>query len=949
MKTIYGVLRCAIVLSFATSINTANAQEDIKTQYQQKVGDYASMYQGRLSLPIDRSVWLGDPYLDGEEWKIGDLYFNNTLFINVMMRIDIMRQELILSSPNRHFSIVPDRDKVGYFIIDNQKYVYLGEKIVRVDYDGDNTKLVYFQEKINGGTTYIERHSFNTPVIDDTYFVAFGDSLIKVKNYKKITRLFPDNKSKIREYVKSHSTPETTKVDKMKMAISEADASVKPKAMVQFVDYENVGGIEPLTVDDEIMSEVNMIALDTHKHKDWEYEDDDMGDSDAPGVDDFEQVMEDKILDEVVVRGLQERVSSLHVGMEKFRPALLKNMPLALGEADVMKMIQTLPGIKSVGEASSGYNVRGGASDQNLILFNNATIFNPMHLFGVFSAFNSDMINDAELYKSSIPSQYGGRISSVLNITPRMADKRNWHAQASISLLTSKATIEAPIVKDKVSLLISGRTTYSDWMLKLLPKSSSYRDGSAGFYDIGSVLSWTVNSDNRINAYGYYSKDDFAFDKYNKYAYSNRNVSADWRALWNDNLTSILSVGADHYDYHNDNTEVETEAARLSFAIDQYFLKGIITHVLDDVHSLKYGWNALVYSIKPGKYEPLGTKSLVQLDKIDDDKAMESAIFAEDTWKTTDKLTINGGLRMALFHSMSEEAALSHAAPELRLSTNFAITEKQAFKLGFNSMHQYIHKVSNSLIMSPTDIWKLSDDNIKPQSGWQIAGGYFATIANDIEISAEGYYKQSDNYLTYKNAGQILMNHALHNDVVGTKGKAYGVELQLRKPTGSLNGWISYGYSRTFQKDTSGEYPINNNEWFPTEHDRPHELKVVANYKFTHRYSLSCNMDYSSGRATTVPAGQYYDYGNQKWFPYYTKRNSYRLPDYFRLDASFNIEQNHRLTQKVHSSISFGLYNVTGRRNPYSVYYQVEKYEIKGYKLSIFGAPIPFVTYNIKF
>lgn len=940
-------MRCAIAIPLVMVSLISSAQEDIKTQYQQKVGDYASLYQGRLSTPIDRSEWVGDPYLDGEEWKIGQISFNGILYTNVMLRLDIMRQELVVCTPDKRFSIVPDKNKVDYIIVNDQKYIYINNKIVRVDYDGDNVKLVYFVEKVRGTSTYIDRHAFNTIATSEAYYVAKDNSLIKVKNDRKLIKLFPEYKSKIKEYVKSNSTPITSQVEKMIMAINEADTYINSKRNLHQNDYDTITNTVPLT-EETNLAEINMIALDSHKHRDWEYEDDNMGDNDDPGVDDFKQTKEDKILDEVVVRGIQERVSSIHVGMEKFRPALLKNMPLALGEADVMKMIQTLPGIKSVGEASSGYNVRGGASDQNLILFNNATIYNPMHLFGVFSAFNSDMINDAELYKSSIPSQYGGRISSVLNITPKMADKRHWHGQASISLLTSKATLEAPLVKDKVSLLVSGRTTYSDWMLNLLPENSTYKDGSAGFYDLGGVLSWTVNNGNRINAYGYYSKDRFSFDKYNKYAYSNRNASIDWRSLLTDNLTSIVSVGIDHYEYQNDDTEVETEAARLSFAIDQYFLKGVITHVLNDDHSLKYGWNAIAYDIKPGKYEPIGDRSLVKTDEIDDDKAIEGALFAEDTWKATEKITVNGGLRMAFYHSMADNAEMTHVAPEFRLSANYAFTEKQAFKLGFNSMHQYIHKVSNSLIMSPTDIWKLSDDNIKPQSGWQIAGGYFATF-KDIEVSAEGYFKKSDNYLTYKNAGQILMNHELHNDVVGTKGKAYGVEVQLRKPTGRINGWISYGYSRTFQKDTQSEYPINDSEWFPTEHDRPHEFKAVANYKITKRYSFSCNMDYSSGRATTVPAGKYYDNGNQKWYPYYTKRNGYRMPNYFRVDASFNIEPNHHLTQKVHSSFSMGLYNVTGRRNAYSIYHQVEGREIKGYKLSIFGAPIPFITYNIKF
>ena len=688
---------------------------------------------------------------------------------------------------------------------------------------------------------------------------------------------------------------------------------------------------------------------------------------------------DDHTLEEiVVVSGFMANTASTQVGMEKFKPALLKNIPLALGELDVLKMVQTLPGIKSVGEASSGFNVRGGASDQNLILFNNATLYNPSHLFGIFSAFNSDMIDNAELFKSSIPAQYGGRISSVLNITPKEADFEKWHGAMSVGILTSKGNLEIPIVKNHVSLLLSGRTTYSDWMLKMLPEKSGYKDGSAGFYDLGGILTYKINKMHKVKVNGYYSSDRFAFDKYSKYNYTNMNMSVDWHGLLTSRLSADVSLGSDHYDYKNDESSSEFEAARLSFSIDQYFFKGLFNFKLNDQHKLKMGWNTQLYNVKPGKYEPLGDNSMVLLDEIQEEKALESAIFAEDEWDITDKLSANIGLRWSMFNALGprtyntykdgELPSLStidevktvgsgsiiktYQAPEVRLSLRYMINEDMSLKASFNTMHQYIHKVSNSTVMSPTDFWKLSDANIKPQSGWQVAGGYYYQTPNRIyEMSAEIYYKKLKDYLTYKSAGSIMMNHHLETDVISTEGHAYGIEFQLKKPTGRLNGWISYAYSRTFlrQNDPRTASPVNDGDWFPTEYDRPHEVKFVGNFKFTQRYSISCNADFSSGRPTTVPAGKYYDHGLQKVQPYYTRRNDYRLPSYFRMDASFNIEPSHHLTLLTHSSFSIGCYNILGRKNVYSVYYVVEKKEIKGYKLSIFGAPIPFVSYNIKF
>ena len=684
------------------------------------------------------------------------------------------------------------------------------------------------------------------------------------------------------------------------------------------------------------------------------------------------------MLEEVLVTGGRvEAVKNTSLGMEKITPSLLKNIPTAMGEVDVLKMVQTLPGVKTVGEASCGFNVRGGATDQNLMLLNGGTIYNPTHLFGFFTAFNSDMVSDVEIYKSSIPSQFGGRISSVLNITGKEANKEKFVGVAGIGLLTSKLNLEIPLWKERTSLLLSGRTTYSDWLLGMLPEKSGYKNGKAGFYDVGATFSHTFNERNKLNIYGYYSRDRFAFNDNEKYGYGNMNVSAHWRTIFNEQLTGNFSVGYDHYDYNNDETVDSIQAARLSFNINQYFAKANFNLNLEK-HKLNFGVSTLLYNIGAGTYEPLGKESLVAYDELQKDKALESAVYLGEEWEITSKVSFNLGVRYSMFSALgprdyytyqpgtlpSENTIAdtvrvtgnkflkTYHGPEFRLSGRYAFTDDFSAKIGFNTMRQYIHKVSNTSIMSPTDTWKLSDVNIKPQQGWQLAGGFYYHTPDAMwEFALEGYYKRMKDYLDYRSGAKLLMNHHIETDVINTEGYAYGVELEVKKPKGRLNGWANYTYSRTFlrQNDKRIARPINNGDWYPTEYDKPHDFKLVGNYKFTRRYSLSLNMDYSTGRPTTIPAGQYYDQKLGTAQVYYTDRNSYRVPDYFRMDLSFNVEASHHLTLATHSSISFGLYNLTGRKNVYSIYYVVENKKIQGYKMSIFGAPIPFVTYNIKF
>ncbi len=692
----------------------------------------------------------------------------------------------------------------------------------------------------------------------------------------------------------------------------------------------------------------------------------------------IELIEEIRELDEVTVLASKtNKVRNLDIGVEKLQVSKLKNIPMALGEPDILKAIQTLPGVKTVGEASSGFNVRGGATDQNLILLNNGTIYNPNHLFGFFTAFSSEMIQDAELYKSSIPAQYGGRISSVLDITGKEASMEKFNGSAGIGLVTSKLNLETPLVKQKTSLLLSGRTTYSDWILKQLPQKSGYKDGSADFYDAGAVLAHKIDSKNHLNVYGYFSHDQFSFNKDQKYAYNNLNASAKWKRIFDERLIGNFAVGYDHYDYENTETANEAAAFKLSFDINQAYLKADFLYNANK-HIIDFGFKSMLYDINSGTYEPEGKSSLVKRDVLQKDKALESALYIGDQWEITPKLSINAGIRYSIFnalgprtyfqyksdmlpylttitdtvHTGSNELIKTYHGPEFRFSARYMLNDNLSVKAGFNSMRQYIHKLSNTVIMSPTDIWKLSDANIRPQQGWQAATGlYMNTPQKDWETSLEVYYKKMNDYLDYRSGAQLLMNHHLETDVINTEGYAYGVELSVKKPTGKLNGWASYTYSRTFlrQSDKKISNPVNDGDWYATDYDKPHDFKLAGNYRFTQRYSCSVNLDYSTGRPITIPAGKYYNQATNSILVYYTDRNSYRIPDYFRMDVSFNIEPSHKLTLLTHSSISIGLYNVTGRKNVYSIYFVSEGNDIKGYQLSIFGAPIPFITYNIKF
>ncbi|NCU05240.1 MAG: TonB-dependent receptor, partial [Chitinophagaceae bacterium] len=666
-------------------------------------------------------------------------------------------------------------------------------------------------------------------------------------------------------------------------------------------------------------------------------------------------------------------IKGTQMSVQKIDIKTIKQVPVVFGEADLLRVVTTLPGVKTVGEASTGLNVRGGAADQNLILYNDATIYNPSHFFGMFSALNTEVVKDVELYKSSVPVRYGGRLSSVLNITSREGNKKKMAGTAGVGLLTSRLELEGPLVKDKSSFILAGRTTYANWLLNLLP--DEYKNSKASFYDLNLNVNHEINRKNTLYLTGYMSNDRFNLSSDTLFGYGNKNVSLKWKHIFTNKLTSISSAGYDSYNYYTSSDHRPENGYKLSFAINQAYFRTHFNYFLNNQHTFDFGLNTLHYKLQPGSYQPYGNESLVIPETISPEQALESAVYFSDKYKLN-SFSIDAGVRYSLFNYLGPQTVNKYApglpitetnnigtenfrkssivktygGPEIRLSLVYLFNDSFSIKAAYNTQRQYIHSISNTAAMSPTDIWKLSDPNIKPQFGSQISFGLYKNFkSNTIEASVEAYYKTIENYLDYKSGAKLVMNPHLETDVLGTKGKAYGVEFLLRKTAGKLNGWISYTWSRILLKadnPMAGE-TINEGNFYPANYDKPHDVTLISNYRFNHRFSVSFNATYNTGRPITLPIGVFYYAGGQRTL--YTNRNAYRIPDYFRADFSMNIDGNHKVNQIFHSSWTFGVYNITGRRNPYSVYYVSENGVINGYKLSVFGNAIPYVNFNIRF
>ena len=689
------------------------------------------------------------------------------------------------------------------------------------------------------------------------------------------------------------------------------------------------------------------------------------------------EVEEDVVtLKEVIVEAEKDKnVAGMQMGMEKLDIKTMKQVPTVFGETDILRVILTLPGVKSVGESSTGLNVRGGATDQNLILFNDATIYNPSHLFGFFSAFNPDILQGVELYKSAIPAKYGGRLSSVLDITTREGNKKKFGGSGGIGPLTSRITLEGPILKDKSSFILSGRASYSDWLLKSL-SDKNFSQSAASFYDVTGHISHEFSEKNALYATGYFSTDRFRLATDTTYHYTNKAASVKWRHNFTNQLFSVLTGTYSGYDYDVTSSKNPLTASALKYSIEQTGLRADFSYYPNSRHSIEFGGSSLLYNISPGSFTPQGEASLIKPVVLGRERAVESALYVSDKFDITPRFSVSAGLRYSFFQALgprevyeyapgetrseasiidtvqyaSNKVLAKYQGPEYRLSARYSLTDNSSVKASYTRTRQYIHQLSNTASVSPTDVWKLSDASVRPQVGDQYSVGYYHNFKNNtIETSVETYYKTLSDFVDYKSGATLVLNPHIETDIINARGKAYGVEVFVKKLTGKLNGWVGYTYSRSLVQVNGATTAdmINGGSYYPSNFDKPHDFTLVGNYRFSHRFSTSVNFTYSTGRPITLPISKYYLNNSLRVF--YSDRNAYRVPDYLRLDVALNIEGSHKAKKLAHSSWTVGVYNLTGRRNPYSIYFKSVNGQIKGYQLSIFGNPIPTVTYNFKF
>ena len=681
-------------------------------------------------------------------------------------------------------------------------------------------------------------------------------------------------------------------------------------------------------------------------------------------------------LDEVIVESNRlKNVETVVAGVLEIDIAEIKTIPLVLGERDILKTAITLPGITNAGEGAAGYNVRGGGTDQNLILLDDAVVYNPSHFFGIFSALNPFTTGGVTIYKGSIPAAYGGRLSSVFDINTKDANTEKFAGEASLGPVTSNLTLEIPIVKEKSGLIIGGRSTYSNWILNSLDEES-LKNSKASFFDIIAKYSDHINEANSISATGYYSRDAFSITSDSVYSYNNRLFSLKWNRKLNERNAMNVVLANSQYGFNIDFEADSDKNFNLGYRINETEFKLKFLKLFKNNHNINFGLSSKLYVVNPGEVKPIGSMSIIDPLEIQQEKGWESALFLSDNIKFNDKLSVDLGLRYSFYAALgkSSQKIYEEGVPknegtlteikefdtndiiktygglETRASARYLLTPSLSVKASYNSTFQYIHTISSNTTVSPTDTWKLSDINIAPQRANQVSLGIFNNFAdNAYELSLESYYKKSNNILDYKVGAQLLLNESIETEVLQGEGKAYGIELLLKKTSGRFNGWLGYTYSRAFTKLNSNfiEEQINNGEYFPSNFDKPHDISLVSNYKFTKRFSLSANFVYQTGRPVTFPVGSFFLDGSE--YALYSDRNKFRIPDFYRLDLSFNIEGNHKIKKFAHSFWNISVYNVLGRNNPYSVFFVTEDGSLKAFQSSIFAIPVPTITYNFKF
>ncbi len=680
-------------------------------------------------------------------------------------------------------------------------------------------------------------------------------------------------------------------------------------------------------------------------------------------------------LNEVVIKANRyHNVRGTQMGFDRLNYKVMKEVPVVMGERDVLKVVQMLPGVQSVGEGASGFNVRGSAADQNMIYVNKVPVYNSSHLFGFFTSISPDIVKDFTLYKSNLPANYGGRLASFFDISTRQGNMNEFTARGGISPVTAHLAVEGPVKKEKSAFVLSARSTYSDWILKRL-EDPVLRNSEAAFNDLAGALTWEPGDKTLIKAFGYISNDRFKLGSSNQYAYSNAGASINMRHRFGSRVTGDMALVYGAYDFHNIDQNVTVESFEHEYRIRHYELKAGFTWLSLGRHKITYGGNAILYNLDRGTVEPYGPHSLRVPVELGIDHGIETAVYLADEITLFPKLTIYGGLRFAYYMSLGPEQLMlyqegqpqrpgnvidtllfdqnqvikTYSGLEPRLALNYLVGENNSLKLSYNRMRQFLFMLSNTVAISPTDQWKLCDYHIAPPYMDQLSMGYYQDFPGKrVNTSLELYHKWGSNIVEYRDGANFLSTPYIETEILQGNQKAYGLEAMIKKNGGKFNGWLAYSYSRSFMQVESplpGE-SINEGMIYPSNYDRPHNLSMVSNIKMNRRLSFSANVVYITGRPVTYPISIYYLEDMQ--YIEYSDRNSYRIPDYFRLDFSINLEGNLSERKLFHSYWMINFYNLTGRRNAYSVFFENEDGEINGYKLSIFGQPVVTLSWNFK-
>jgi hypothetical protein len=680
-------------------------------------------------------------------------------------------------------------------------------------------------------------------------------------------------------------------------------------------------------------------------------------------------------LNEVQIVGNHYRdINTTDVGVERLSMKTLNQMPLFMGENDVIKISRLLPGITSAGEASVGVNVRGGNADQNLFYINRVPVYNTSHMFGFLSAFNSDIIHDFSVYKGNVPVNYGGRLSSVFNIVSRRGNRKMFTASAGISPVSAHATVEGPIVKDRASYLISGRTSYSDWILQRM-EDPLLRESNASFYDVSASVDLTSGDRNDFTLFYYRSSDRFTYGEISEYAYTNQGGAITWNHTFSPALTVSSTATLAGYSFETIQKQEPSQAYHHPYRLshNEIITEFSWTPFLN--HRIDFGGGAIYYGLDRGKVLPAGEVSQKLPVDLGREQGMEANLFISDNITLLPWLSIYAGLRYSFF-SLLGPAEVRHYAegmpktdgnavdtlrygrlepvnfesgPEIRSAVNIKLGNHTSLKFSFSQMRQYLFMLSNSVTISPTDQWKLSDVHIKPPKGYQLTSGlHHIWPRRGISGSVELYYKHAGNVVEYRDGANFVGSPFTETAVLQGIQQAYGVEFMLQKSTGRLDGWISYAYSRSVVTvDGEQEFEsVNRGEPYPSNFDRPHVLNLVWSYHLTRRITFSSNLVYMSGRPVTFPSALYYINDNV-YIDYHTK-NQIRVPDYFRIDASATIEGNLKARKRFHSTWSFNVYNVLGRKNPQTIFFEPYERYLNGFSFSVIGVPIVTVSWNIK-